>query len=204
MKNCTCLFFLCSILFFQHSYSQNSSNGENKIDSLLGLLKTDKEDTGKVIHQYKLCDEYRKIGEFELGLKYGKLSLELSQSLTPLNNGIKRNMAGAHHAIGNIYFSQGNYSKALKSYFAALKIQEELVEKKGIAKSYTNIGNVYTNMGNYPDALRNFFTSLKIAEELGDKHGVADTYNNIGVVYDYQENYKEALINYFASLKIRG
>ncbi|HEX7414620.1 MAG TPA: hypothetical protein VF411_11305, partial [Bacteroidia bacterium] len=63
---------LISILTSQYCYAQN-----RKIDSLQALLKTDKEDTNKVIHLYKVCGIYNSIGEYDKGLVYGKQALAL-------------------------------------------------------------------------------------------------------------------------------
>jgi len=168
-----------------------------KIDSLLTLLKTDKEDTNKVIHLYTLSNEYRLIGEYDRSLPYGKQALLLSQNLN-----FKKGIATSYSNIGNIYNLQGRYPEALKNHFAALKLREEIKDKEGIATSYINIGIIYYYQGNYPEALKNYFASLKIQEEIKDKQGIAYSCNNIGTVYNLQGNYPEALKNYFASLKI--
>src|ERR1035437_38395 len=186
-------FFSFSLLWGQNS----------KIDSLLILLKTDKEDTNKINHLNKLCSEYRKAGSYINGLNYGKEALALAQKQVPVTFGVKKSIAQANNLIGIIYFNQGNYPEALKSYLIALKIKEEVGDKKGIAASYNNIGNIYFSQNNYPDALKNFETALKIWEEIKDKYGISASYNNIGNIYYNQAIYPLALTNYFASLKIR-
>jgi len=50
-----CLFFTCCLSFTFFSYSQNS-----KIDSLLSVLKTSKEDTNKVNILNELCKYWLK------------------------------------------------------------------------------------------------------------------------------------------------
>jgi tetratricopeptide (TPR) repeat protein len=168
------------------------------IDSLLTLIKTDKEDTNKVKHLYKVCREYQLISESDNELNYSKQALTLAQKL-----GYKKGIGNAYNCMGVIYQYQGAYSEALKNYFAALKFKEEIKDKQGIADSYNNIGNVYFDQGNYPEALKMHFASLKIREETGYKGGIAACYGNIGNVYMYQGNYPEALKNYFAALKIK-
>ncbi len=179
-----------------------------KIDSLLTLVKTDKADTNKVKHLYRLCSEYRKISEYDKGLSYGKQALLLAQNLD-----FKKGEAGSYNNLANIYMYQGNYSEALKNNFASLKIMEAIGDRKGIAASYNNIGNIYYSQGNYPEALKNQFASLKLEQVNGNspneatakegKKGVAASYNNIGVVYMHQGNLPEALKSHFASLKIK-
>jgi tetratricopeptide (TPR) repeat protein len=193
MKKIVFLFFPVMLNLFQHLTAQ-----QNKIDSLLTLIKTDKEDTNKVKHLYIVCNEYRLHGEYDKGLPYGKKALTLAKNLD-----FKKGIANAYTNIGNIYTMQGNYPEALKMLFDALEKGEEIKDKNGISASFNNIGIIYLQQGNYPEALKNFFASLKIMEEINDKYGIADSYNNIGIIYMYQGNYPEALKNYFAGLKIK-
>jgi serine phosphatase RsbU (regulator of sigma subunit)/tetratricopeptide (TPR) repeat protein len=180
-----CLSSLC------YTYAQNS-----KIDSLLTLIKTDKEDINKVEHLNKLPKEYERIGEYYKGLNYCNDALALSQKL---NYG--KGIANSHNIIGDIYNYQGNYPKALKNYFSALEIYEKIKDENGIAYSYNNIGVVFNYQSNYSEALKKHLAALKIRIEIKDKQSVAQSYNNMGNVYLNQGNYSESLKMYKASLK---
>ncbi len=183
-------------LFVFASIAKQAVAQQNKIDSLLTLIKTDKEDTNKVKHLNRVGKEYVELGELDNGLPYAKASLALAQNL-----GYKKGISLAYHGLGVIYFSSSNYAEALKSNFSALKVRQELNDKKGIADSYNNIGLSYIEMGNYPEALKNHFAALKQREEIKDKYGITASYNNIGNIYSLQDNYPEALKNYFSALK---
>ena len=181
---------------------------QNKIDSLLLLLKTDKADTNKLNHLNKLTREYNGIGSYDSALFYAHSALKLS---TVIVNGTKQSgvkqiaqkgKASAYNNIGVTYYNQGNFPEALNNQLVSLKIREEIGDQAGIASSYNNIGNVYYDQGNYPEALKNYFASLKLREAIGNKKDIATSYNNIGIVYDSQNNYPEALKNYFVALKI--
>ena len=182
---------------------------QNKIDSLLTLLKTDKADTNKLVHLNKISREYRNTGTYDSAMLYANSALLLSTDILKKITDLKiklsaqKNEGNAYNIIGSIYNYQSNYPAALKNQLAALKIREIIGDKTGIAGSYNGIGNVYYNQGNYPEALKNYLASLKIGEEIGDNEGVAGSYNGIGNVYSDQGNYPEALKNYSASLKIR-
>jgi len=177
---------------FQHLNAQ-----QNKIDSLLTLLKTDKEDTNKLKHLSNICDTYNLAGEYDSVLIYGKQSLELAKSI-----GLKEGIANCYKNMGVVYANHSNYSEALKNHSAALKIREEMLDKKGMASSYNSLGVVYMNQGNLPEALKMYFTALKIYEEITNREGIASSYGNIGNVYGQQGNYTEALKSFSAALKI--
>jgi len=181
-------FFIGSCLFAQNQ----------KIDSLLTLLKTDKEDTNKATHLYKLCDEYKLVSQYDKGLNYGKQALMLSQTLA-----YKKGIAKAYNLTGLIYMYQGNYALALQNAFSALKTFEEIKDNRGLGNTHNTIGSVYLYQNNYPLALQNFTACLKIYQQMKNKLGIAQSYNNIGIVYFNQNNYPLALQNYIAALKIQ-
>lgn len=193
---------------FTHSYFNILFAQNKNIDSLLFLLKTDKEDTTKLIHLYQISDEYEIVGDYPVGLNYGKLAVEFADvilkkaNIKKLLNFAKRYKARAYNNIGIIYKDQGNYSEALINYFASLKIMEEMDIKSGIASSFCNIGDIYQKQKNYSDALKNYLASLKIMKALNDKESVAVIYNNIGGLYKEQGNYKDAFNSYFFSLTL--
>ena len=186
-------FYSLFIVFFSTvSFSQQS-----KIDSLLSLLKKDKEDTLKVIHLYQFTRECELTGNYGDGLNYGNKSLQLSLKLN-----FKKGTANAYNNVGNIYLRQADYPKALDCFLKALKIDEELNNKTGITKRLGNIGIVYRIQGDYAKALDYFFKALKMKEELGNKDGIAIQLCNIGNVYWNQADYPKAMDYYLKALKI--
>ena len=146
-------------------------------------------------------------GKYIEALKNFKDVLPLCEEL--LNTATKANKSkilkrkgNAYNSIGGINQVQGNYTEASKNLFIALKIYQEIGNKKGSAYAFNNLGNISYRLGNYPEALKNFLAALKIQEEIGDKSNVAGSYDNIGAVYMNQDNFSEALKNYFIALKI--
>lgn len=231
MKKFFLFFILNSAFLILNSFcgvnpEQIRSAQKQNIDSILTFIKTEKQDSIKVNHLLMLCNEYRQIGDYDKGLKYGNEALILANSL-PIEQG-RKGASSAYNNIGSIYYKQGLspltpyqksagfFSEALKNYFSSLKLNEELKNKKDIAGSYHNIGIIYYYLNNYPNALKNYYAALNIREELlehaerngnpeeiiNNKLEIAISYNNIGAVYDDPENYQEALKNYFAALKI--
>ena len=71
---------LLLLIWFQNiSYQLNAQNQE--IDSILKLIKTDKEDTVKTIHLISIGIEYTIHGDYGKGLEYGKSGLALAKKL---------------------------------------------------------------------------------------------------------------------------
>lgn len=176
--------------------SQSWFAQENRIDSLLSVLKLAKEDSVKVNTLNELFLEY----EFEDEAKakeYLNNALSLSQKVD-----YKKGIAITYMYLGFFADDQSNYPEALKNYKASLKTFTTIQNKKGMANAYNSIGSVFYAQGNYPMALQNHLASLKIRESIGDTKGIASSYGNIGNVYNDQGNYPKALNNYFSCLNI--
>jgi len=172
------------------------AQNQHKIDSLLNVLNTSKQDTNKVKACTGLCDAYLRSNP-DTAKYFGNLGLNLA---TKTN--YKKGISDCYNKIGNIYEAQCNYPAALENYKKSLKIREELGNKKGIARSYNNIGAIYKDQGNYPLALEYYQKSLVISDGIGDKQEMSYCYNSIGNIHREQGNYNQALEYYQKSLKI--
>jgi tetratricopeptide (TPR) repeat protein len=170
---------------------------QHKVDSLLNVLKTEKEDTNKVNTLNALSSKLYDLGKYDSSLTCANGSEALADKL-----GYKKGMVRALVNIGMVYKDQGNYPKALEHYFRGLKMSEELGDEHLQATTLSNIGIVYEEQGDYPKALEYDFKVLKMDEKLGDKDGQASTIGNIGVVYIEQGDYPKALEYYFKALKM--
>ena len=122
--------------------------GQAKIDSLLKELPKIKEDTNGVNFLKELSFEYHFINP-DKGIDYGLKGLKLSLEL-----GWEIGKAKCYNSLGSNYDGgKLDYLKALEYYLKALKINEELVNKRGIALALGNIGLIYSKLSNYPKAL---------------------------------------------------
>ncbi|MEJ7823440.1 MAG: tetratricopeptide repeat protein [Chitinophagaceae bacterium] len=177
--------------------TKQSHAQQSKIDSLVNVLKTQKEDTSKANTLNALSRQLWQTGNYAEAKKYADEALALSEKIK-FNTG----KANAYNNVAIVYAHLGNYTEALKYHLVTLRISEETGYKKLIAESHNGIAAVYWNQANYPEALKNLIYSLEMQKEIGDKKGIATSLNNIGKILTNQGNYPEALKNHFASLKI--
>ena len=179
---------------------------ENKIDSLLVILKTEKQDTNTV---RILCELSEESSDNKDVFQYAQQALQLAEKLFSSSNDkkvsivLKKYMAGALNNIGYAQSKQGNIPQALESYHKSLKIFEETGDKEGVIDLLNNIGIIYQNQGDIQQALEYFNRSLIIGEEIGNKIGISYSLNNIGVIYQRENNFHKAIEYYDKSLKIR-
>ena len=185
-------FFIFCLLF-----ASTHSLFAQKADSILNLLKDDKEDTTKAMHLANICKEYIGSNEFDKGLVYANQALSLSQKLA-----FKKGIAQAHYSMGRIYMRQNSYPEALKNTLASLKLREELNDKQGTADAYNNLGTIYNLQGNGSEGLKNFTIALKLFKEVKNKKCEAMAYNNLGIYYAEHSDFTESFKNFNAALKI--
>jgi two-component system, NarL family, sensor histidine kinase UhpB len=147
------------------------------------------------------------LGKYENGAKSAEEALVLYKKILSADNEstkerLLRKIGSTYNVIGHNRISQGNYPQGLEVSFMALKIREELGDKKGISDTEYNIGNIYISQHNYPEALKHYYASLKLSEQLGIKKDICWMYNAIGYVYFQQGNDLEASKNYSIAIRL--
>ncbi len=143
---------------------------QNQIDSISNLIKKDNEDTSKVNH----LNDLSWLLIFQNPDTAIILSKQALKIITPVSsiefpvtkNGmedkqVKRIRASMNSTLGTCYYFKADFSIAIEYYLKALKIDEEISNKKGIAADMGNVGMVYFNQSNYTKALEYYLKALK-------------------------------------------
>lgn len=104
--------------------------------------------------------------------------------------------------LGVISYYSGDLDKALEYYGKALKLEEALGRKGGIAGVLGNIGAIYFTKGELDKALQHFEKALKLNEELENKKGMANQLGNMGALYFTKGELDKASGSYKKALKI--
>ncbi len=86
--------------------------------------------------------------------------------------------------IGFIQDRLGQRENAMENYLHAVRIFEELGNKKEAANSLGNVAIVLYRQGRVEDAIKIFKECADTRKNLGDVKGVATTYTNIAVAYN--------------------
>jgi len=181
----------------------------SKIESLMLLLPTAKEDTTKVNILKELGLELIFEGDFSKSKEYFRTAEQLAHKLD-----FKEGQANSLCYMGRICEFEGDYAHSMEYQFKALKIREEINDKKGVSYSIHYLGDIYLSQGDLSDdfavkmeyynkALEQFFQSLKIAEEIEDKRSIANNFNCIGNSFREQADNPKALEYYAMALKLR-
>ncbi len=202
------IFFLLFTFSFLVSFSQGS-----KIDSLLSLIKKDKEDTNKVKHLNELAWNL-KYSNTDSSISITKHALAIAEKIithSKLHKSAKEIFLGkCLHQLGALYYFKDDFSNSLDCYFKAINSWNKISETNSNyainkCKSATlgNIALVYDDQGDmtirdseqqikYDSALKYYFMALKIdsiilkekGNQVEDKSKIANDYSNIGIIYD--------------------
>ncbi|TAE00529.1 MAG: hypothetical protein EAZ97_05615 [Bacteroidetes bacterium] len=135
--------------------------------------------------------DFRK-GEYGKALENYKTAIEIFD-----NTQNKSYVAQILNDIATVHFRLGNYTKNLEYALKSLKINEEILDQRGIADNDYNIGRFYLMaQKNYTECLNYYEKALAIRKKLNIKKDICESLNNIGVCYGYMEEYDKA-IEYF-------
>ncbi len=207
-------FYLCFLSAF---YSQ-----QRYIDSLTNLLRSGKEDTNRVNRLNDLGRELA-FSDPDTSIILGKQALVLAEKLYRSDvskpnqkKAASRRVSSTLGNLGAYYWIKADYNNALDNYLKALKIDEDVKYKNGIARHLGNIGMVYFAQNSYEQALEYYFKFLELGIELKNKNYEATSLGNIGNAYCAQADmarvsndlnkaailYKKALDFYLQALEI--
>ena len=185
-------FFLFFCLANGHLFGQNPK----KLDSLLKLLPTDKEDTIKVRHLIFISEDLCKTDP-QKSLVYALKALKVAEKIK-----WDRGIASSYFRISYAYDSQGNSKVALQYRLKELEKWKELKNKEGICSSLGTIGISYHNLGNYTKAMEYYISALKLSEEIGNKEKTIRNLCNIASVHNEQSSFDKAIEYYQKTLKL--
>jgi serine phosphatase RsbU (regulator of sigma subunit) len=198
-KNLRLLF----IFLFVSVFSESNAQSQKDIDSLIAAVNVAKSDTAKISLYDALGSQYVILG-LAPSLQYYRKSLELENDSTR-----KRERAITLRRMGNSYFHNMIYEKAMEYYLQSLKFATEAGDKPLIAAANGNIGNIYSRQGDlsgneadYNKSIEYQTKAMNIAKEIGDSNFVTNCMLNIGNPYMGLGQYEKALENYLTVLTV--
>lgn len=169
---------------------------QNRIDSLLGELENTGEDTNRV-KTYDQLAYYYSFVEVEEGIRYARLTLELSEKIA-----WGRGKAMGLAELGINYAAKAEYGTAIHYYKRASQEFIDIGNKEGAAAVWANVGQLYLKQSDYPRALETSFKALQIYEESGNRRNVAVILETIGSIYYETKQYDQTLTYYAKALAI--
>lgn len=175
-RNSVHLSFLCLpfILLFGFTTSVAQSL---KMDSLIGALHNQVEDTSKVDVLLELS-----FGHYQIDVSqcraYGEEALRISENL---NDTLR--IAQSYNCLGIASDLEGHPDQAINYWEKCLELSEKTNFQIGKMKSLNNLGIAHKEKGNIEKSLEYFLGALKIEEDKGNIKQSVNTLSNIGYLY---------------------
>jgi len=148
-----------------------------KKDSLLNLLSSAKEDTGKVMLLLRIADAYETNDQDS-----AILFLEEAKQLSDLLE-FRRGLYQYYAQSAIVSFTKGEYELAMEQSNQALVLAREINDPKLIVNTLANTGIVYQYMGRIDKQLEYLLQALAMLEKTGQKEKLSNMYHNIANAY---------------------
>ena len=189
------IFFYCAISTNINSqHNQYDDSQQNKIDSLLFILKTSKEDSNKLNNYIKLFkDDYFHVKDIQ---KYHEQSLQLAELLIRKSNSEKLKKillykkANCFNQIGIYFWETKNSIKEQYYVESELSIYEQLKDTNSIVKLYlSQVGRNYNGKG-YKKALSYYHKAVTLAKLSENRKLLAGCNVQFALMYMQAGDYK--------------
>ncbi len=187
---------LLVLLFIPFFSLAQPKEGKDLVDSLLAELPKTVIDSNKANLMITISYNYYNINP-DIGIKYGKEGLDLATKISSL-----KLIARANTYLGANYYSKAEYPTALEYWLHALKLYEQLDDKKEIANNLLNTARIYVIQGNANKSLDYYQKALAIYQNLNKPDDIAKTLGNIGSAYVSLNDYTRAVEYYNKALAI--
>ena len=182
------------VLLYLFAINGNSQPGPGEIDSLKKILAITNADTTRV-------NLLRQTGYIQRNLTVLQQALALAKKINYVTGEVN-----CYNTMGNFFFGNSNYPKAMEFYFQGLKISEENDYLAGIAKTKGNIGSIYIKQANYRLGLDYSLEALSISKTINNLRGfaiqsydIAAAYLQLGktdsALYYVNQSYQYALVS---------
>ena len=165
-----------------------AQDGTNK-DSLLKLLRVEKQDTTKLKLLLSLNNIYSNEGNQDSGLLYLNEAQQLAE-----NGKISFFIPRINTAFIQFYYSNNNYNKSKEYALKNLAIAEKNQDDVLLAKAYNNITAVYTHFGNNKQAIDYALKCLALSEKTKDSIDFAARYATVSNTYLNLNQYEKTIL----------
>ena len=140
-------------------------------------------DAGEYLLEY-LADYDKALGYFNKALRQTEAE----------NGGEPKDAFVCHYKISAIYFSQGDYAKAMEQCEISAELLKSFTDENNAlsAMTYQNLGLIYSRLNNYEEAMEHMEKALAINEFNKDTLKLADAYHIMGTLCFELGKYEDA------------
>jgi len=199
--------YCCPILFFLllfYTWDLKAQSGglnlleiqqQKKIDSLKQLIKTNPDDTLKVIRILELSQ--LQYDTENISKDFSLQALSLAEKLH-----YKKGIILATSETGSVYQRNQDYQTAIRYYKKTIDLSESGGYNSDNSSFYPPLLNLYFYLGDYPNAMETISREMVTAEKNKDKKRIAHCNNILGYIFFKQEDFSDATKYYTRYINI--
>ncbi|XP_019613998.1 PREDICTED: tetratricopeptide repeat protein 28-like [Branchiostoma belcheri] len=147
-------------------------------------------------NQHEQMSIYLKAGDMHRELLHSpRTSIQYYERYLTLAR--QREEGWAYNRLGWAHFDMREYEAALEWHQKALKISQEIEDKKDEVTAHTAVGNAYRLLGKIEQATAHFDTALQLAQQTENQHGQMDVYCKMGDMQREQLHSPRTSIQYY-------
>ncbi len=170
---------------------------QNKEDSLLRLLETEKNERKKVLLLTELTWLYRN-KDVDKSISFGLRGLALAN-----NNKFDTLQPKLLNFLGVSYRNRGSYQEALTYFIETEKKAQEVGNFEQVAYALQSIGDINNRQKQHNVAQIYVQRALGVFRQIKDKRGIAYCFFSLGLIHNNKKEYYAATDFFNKSLKIR-
>lgn len=140
----------------------------------------------------KIIGSMNNLGNLHSEIKLNEKAMKYFSESAQLAEKIGVMFADPYTNMGNLYFKQDQYEKAIELYEKALAMERGNNNKLGILNIITNLGIVHTRSGNYGLATQYFDEAIALCNSIEAYAFLPSIYKSIGENFAKQNKWKEA------------
>ncbi len=132
---------------------------------------------------------YKTLGVSDSAEKYQLMAVNKGNQLQD-----KSQYAQAVSELATIYFTKGDYIRAMQNTLEAQKIYEAKHMNNELAKSNIRLGMIYYDLNDFEKSIRAYRVALKINKPLGDIKIDLAVFLNIGLLYSMEKGDQDSAL----------
>jgi len=149
------------------------------LEAVFGFLQSDSHRAKQLLH---LVDCVAHTGELRFH-PYQRIHWLQAQEVVAQQTGNRQHECNALGNIGNVYYSLGEPSKAIRYYEQVLSISHEIDDQHSVGNALGNLGPAYTALGEPRKAVDYCEQALFFARKISNQHSEGKILGNMGIAY---------------------
>jgi tetratricopeptide (TPR) repeat protein len=175
----------------EHLYSQGQYQAAAQVFNEILMILGEQPSYERCLTLGRLGRCFANQGQAEQAIVYYRHGLVVAEQLE-LSKNIKRQKGNLHTGLADVLMNMRNFEEARKTYEAALIIDKELEDIRGIAIDEGQLGTLALSQNNLQEATERYREALEIFQRLNEPESEAVLHHQLGMVYEEAQQWDSA------------